>query len=482
MANVPAMSKKIAGLLLGVIGFSSLNAQNTLPEIWSLKDCVTYALEQNLSIETARLRSEIAANNLQTARLDYLPDLRLGNSLFWNFGLNIDPVTNQISRQSRQTANFQLSSNWVLYNGGAKYNAIAQRNHDLKAAQYDFEAARNDISLLVASSYLQILLNKEIAAVAREQVRITGLQVNRTSKLVKAGTLPEGELLQLEAQLARDQQNLISTENAITISRLQLANILQLEDPESFDIGSPDLGLPNAEVLDRPAANVYEVAMDKQPAIRAAEMRVLSGQEGVDLAFSGYLPTLSVIGQIGTNYSDQIPNVTGSNPTVIPFGYVGSTGEPVFIQQEVPVTDGVKPFDSQVSDNLNQLVGLSLQIPIFSRRAVSNNLQNARINADINKLNLEQAKNDLKQTIYQAHADAKAAKLQFEAATKSVTASQKAFDYARQRFEVGALNQVDFEAAKNNLAAAQSQFAQAKYDFIFRIKVLEFYLTNNVNL
>jgi outer membrane protein len=476
------MLKKIASLFFCLFLFTELNAQSPLPEVWSLTDCVDYALAQNLSVEQARLRSKIADNNLQTARLDYLPDLRLGNNLFWNFGLNIDPVTNQISRQSRQTANFQLSSNWILYNGGAKYNTIAQRNHDLKAAQYDYEAARNDISLLVASSYLQILLNKEIAAVAREQVRISGLQVERTRKLVKAGTLPEGELLQLEAQLARDEQNLISTENAVIIARLQLANILQLEDPDSFEIGTPDLGLPNAEVLDRPAANVFEVAVDKQPAIRAAEMRVLSGEEGIDLAYSGYLPTLSLIGQVGTNYSDQIPNVTGSNPTVIPFGYVGSTGEPVFVQQEVPVTDGIKPFNNQVSDNLNQLVGLSLQVPIFSRRAVANNLQNAKINANINKLNLEQAKNDLRQTIYQAHADAKAAKLQFEAASKSVTASQKAFDYARQRFEVGALNQVDFETAKNNLAAAQSQYAQAKFDFIFRIKVLEFYLTNNVNL
>tara|TARA_B100001115_G_scaffold185013_1_gene190688 strand:+ start:2266 stop:3696 length:1431 start_codon:yes stop_codon:yes gene_type:complete len=476
------MSKITASLLFTFLALINLQGQNPLPEVWSLSECVEYALQQNITVEQARLRAEIARNNLNTARMDYLPDLRLGNNLFWNFGLNIDPVTNQISRQSRQTVNFQLSSNWTLYNGGAKYNTIAQRNHDLKAAQYDYEAARNDISLLVASSYLQILLNKEIEAVAREQVRITNLQLNRTQKLVNAGTLPEGELLQLEAQQARDEQNLISTQNAVTISQLQLANILQLSNPDAFEIGSPDLGLPDASILDRPAANVYDVAVDKQPSIRAAEMRVLSGEEGVDLAYSGFLPSLSLIGQVATNYSDQIPNVTGTNDMVIPFGYVGNTGDLVYIQQSVPITDGVKPFNDQVSDNLNQLVGFSLQVPIFSRRAVANNLQNAKINADINRLNLDQVKNDLKQTIYQAHNDAKAAKLQFEAAAKSVQASQKAFEYARQRFEVGALNQVDFETAKNNLAAAQSQFSQAKFDYIFRVKVLEFYLTNQVNL
>jgi len=477
------MSKTLLSLILSLGLVLAAEAQSPFPEVWTLADCVEHALAQNITVEQARLRGEIASNNLQTAQFDYLPDLRLGNNLFWNFGLNIDPVTNQISQQSRQTANFQLSTNWVLYNGGAKYNTIAQRNHDLKAAQYDYEAARNDISLLVASSYLQILLNQEIADVAKEQVRITGLQVDRTSKLVRAGTLPEGELLQLQAQLARDEQNLIATENAVLIAKLQLTNILQLEDPSSFEVGRPELGLPSSSVLGTPAANVYQVAVDKQPSIRAAEMRYLSGQEGVDIAFSGFMPSLSLIGQVGTNYSDQIPNITGtafSDPFTI--GFVEGTQDPVLAVQNIPVIDGVKPFNAQLADNINELIGFNLSIPLFSRRAVANNVQNARISADISRLNLEQVKNDLRQTIYQAHADARAAKLQFEAASKSVEASQKAFDYARQRFEVGAMNQVDFETAKNNLAAAQSQYVQAKYDFIFRIKVLEFYLTNNVNL
>ena len=476
------MQKSISALVLFLLSTQLSFGQVPLPEIWTLQDCVNHAFENNITVEQARLRAEIARNNLQTARYDYLPNLSLGNNIFWNFGLNIDPVTNQISRDSRQTVNFQLSSNWTLYNGGAKYNTIAQRNHDLKAAQYDYEAARNDIGLMVASAYLQILLNKEIAAVAREQVRITNLQVGRTDKLVKAGTLPEGERLQLEAQLARDQQNLIASENSVMISRLQLANLLQLQDPADFEVGSPQLTLPDSSILERPAANVYQVAVDRQPNIRAAEMRVLSGEEAIDVAYSGYLPTVSLIGQVATNYSDQIPNITGSVSQNTPFGFVQSTGQVVVVPQEIPVRDGIKPFNDQVSDNLNEVVGVSLSIPLFSRRAVANNLQNAKINADINRLNLEQVKNDLRQTIFQAHNDARAAKLQFEAAQKSVEANSKAFDYARQRFEVGALNQVDFETAKNNLASAQSQYAQAKYDYIFKIKVLEFYLSNQVTL
>jgi outer membrane protein len=318
--------------------------------------------------------------------------------------------------------------------------------------------------------------------VAAEQQRITVLQVNRTSKLVSAGSLAQGELLQLEAQLARDEQNTLATQNAVMIARLQLANLLQLENPEDFAIGSPQLNLPDPSVLDRPAQNVYQTAVENQPSVRAAEMRVLSGEKAVDVAFSGFLPTLSVVGQIGTNYSDQIPNITGSDDVFFPIGLVEGTGQTVFSQQTIATIDGIQPFGNQITDNFNELVGLSLQVPIFNRMAVKNNLQNAKISADIARLNLDLEKNNLRQTIYQAHTDAKAAFLQFKAAEKAVEANRKAFDYARQRFEAGALNQIDFETAKNNLAASQSQYAQAKYDYIFRIKVLEFYLTNQVKL
>lgn len=476
------MHKITSLFLLLCIAVPCSYGQGVMTEKWSLQECIAHAYEHNITIEQAQLRAEIAKNNLQTAQMDYLPNLNLGNNVFWNFGLNIDPVTNQISRQSRQTVNFQLSSNWVLYNGGAKYNTIAQRNHDLKAAQYDYEAARNEIGLQVASAYLQIMLNKEIAAVAREQVRITDLQLRRTKKLVEAGSLPEGELLQLEAQLARDQQNSLVADNNVNITRLVVANLLQLEDPSAFDVADVQLVLPDGSILDRSPENLFQVALERQPNIRAAEMRVLSGEEGIDIAYSGYLPSLSLIGQVGTNYSDQIPNITGTEDVTIPFGFVAGSNDLVLVQQSLPVTDGVKPFGDQVSDNLNEVVGFTLNVPIFNRRTVANNLQNARISADLNRLGLEQVKNDLRQTIFQAHIDATSARLQFNAAAKSVEANKKAFEYARQRFEVGALNQVDFESAKNNLAASQSQYAQAKYDYIFKVKVLEFYLTNQVNL
>lgn len=459
-------------------------SQDVIPQQWTLQECINQAIEHNITIQQAKLNAELAHNNLDVSQWSYAPNLNFGSNYFWNFGLNIDPVTNQISRQTRQTANFNLSSNWSVYEGGRKYKTIARDNNSLLAARLDYEAAKNDISLNVASIYLQILLNKEIELVALEQVRISDLQVRRTEKMVATGSLAKGDLLQLEAQLARDQQNLIASQNNVKLSRLQLANLLLIEDPANFDISSPSLTMPPATLISSSPAGIFSTAKENQPNVKSAEIKEQVSKQNVSIAQSSYLPTLSLIAQVGTNYSDQIPNVTGANDVIVPIGQVASTGELVttLSPQSIPIINGIQPFNSQISDNLNEVVGINFSVPIFSRMAVRNSVQNAKINADIARLNLEQAKNTLKQTIYQAHADAKASYEQYKAAETSVKASQEAFDYAQQRFEVGSINQLDFESAKNNLASAKSQFSQAKYDYIFKIKVLEFYLTNQVAL
>jgi len=459
-------------------------SQDNIPEQWTLQECIGQAIEHNITIRQAKLNAELAHNNLDVSQWSYAPNLNFGTNYFWNFGLNIDPVTNQISRQTRQTANFNLSSNWSVYEGGRKYKTIARDNNSLLAARLDYETAKNDISLNVASIYLQILLNKEIELVALEQVRISDLQVRRTEKLVATGSLARGESLQLEAQLARDQQNLIASQNNVKLSRLQLANLLLIEDPANFDISSPELAIPAATLISSSPAGIFSTAKENQPNVKSAQIKEQVSKQNISIAQSSYLPTLSLVAQVGTNYSDQIPNIIGATDVLLPIGQVPSTGEVVtsLSPRSIPTIDGIQPFNSQINDNLNEVVGLNFSVPIFSRMAVRNSVQNAKINADIARLNLEQTKNSLKQTIYQAHADAKASYEQYKAAEISVKASQEAFNYAKQRFEVGAINQLDFESAKNNLASAKSQFSQAKYDYIFKIKVLEFYLTNQVAL
>ncbi len=459
-------------------------AQLPAETIWTIDKCVSYAVENNLQVQQSKLQTELSKNNQQTAKLDYAPNLNFNSSYGFNFGLNIDPVTNQISQANRQTANFNLSSNWVLYDGGRKYNTIAQRNFQYVSALYSLEAVKNDIKLSVASGFLQILLNREILTVAIEQERITQLQMDRMQVLVDAGARPKGDALQLKAQLARDKQNRIAAENAVTISRLSLANILQLEKPDEFRISSPELEVPNATTIARNPDGIYSTAKENQPAIKAAETTVKSSEEQAQAAYSGYLPTLSLVGQIGTSYSNLIQQPTGTVEAPVQVGVVQGSGQPVFTEQPriIPLGFEDKPFVNQATDNLNEFVGIQLQVPIFNRFSVRNNYQNARINKQISELQLAQEELNLRQTIYQAHADAKASYNSYLASEIAVESTEEAFKYAQERFNVGALNQFDFENAKNSLAQSQSEMLRAKYDYIFKVKVLEFYLTNQVNL
>ncbi|WP_417601235.1 TolC family protein [Owenweeksia hongkongensis] len=471
-------------VVLGILLCLNATAQNT-GKVWGIEECVNYALENNIQIKQTALQVEANKTSQQSAKWDIAPNFNLNSNYGWNFGLNIDPVTNEISQARRQTASLNLQGNWVVFNGLRKHYNISKSNLDYLAALYDLEDIKNDISLNVAASYLQILLNKEILAVAKEQERVSQLQVNRTTKLVEAGASPKGDQLQLEAQLARDHQNVIASENALTISKLQLANLLQLENPDDFEISSPDLDVPEAALVARDPASIFATAMDLQPAIKGAETRVESSEKNEAITKSGAYPTLSVIGQVGTSYSDQILEPAGTETVNIPQPTYDQNGQVIFIpySQTVPIGPyEEKKFGNQVGDNLNEYIGLSLSVPLFNGLNVHSNKQIAEINTKQSQLQLEMEKNTLRQTIYQAHADAKASYNSYLAAEVTVESSEESFKYSKERFEVGALNQFDFENAKNSLAIAKSEMLRSKYDYIFKIKVLEFYLTNQIKL
>jgi outer membrane protein len=425
---------------------------------WTIDECVAYAVENNIQVRQSELQAKISHNSSSQANWDYLPGVSAGTGYGLNNGLNIDPVTNQIASISRQTVSANIGASWVVYDGGRKYNSIAQNNYAYMTSLYDLESMKNDIRLNVASAFLQVLLNKEILAVAREQERVTQLQVNRMQKLVDAGSNPKGDLLQLEAQLIRDRQSTVAADNNVNISKIQLANLLQLQDPTDLDISDPNLGAPEASLIARGPEGILATALQNQPSVKSAESGILSSKEGLEVSKSAYLPTLSVNGQISTSYSDQFLEV---NQT---------TGEFTTV-----------PFDQQFNDNINKFVGVNLSIPIFNN-SQRYQVRNAKLNLELAELNLEQTKNTLRQTIYQAHADAKASYNSYLAAEKSKEASEEAFKYSQERYNVGALNQFDYENSKNSLAAAVSEMARAKYDYIFKVKVLEFYLTNQVKL
>lgn len=450
---------------------------------WTLQECVEYAIQHNIQVRQSANNVLSARNTQDAAYANLLPNLNLQGGYFWNFGLNIDPITNLPSRTDRQTANLALTSSWVLFDGGRNWNQISRSRVDLAAAQYRLEGIRNDIGMNVASQYLQVLLNKELFRIAEEQVQQSSRQLERVKKMVDAGAAPEADLFTAESQLARDEQNAIATENNVQLSLLSLAQLLMLEDPYAFDIVEPEMEVAPSGLLTMTPNQIYETAIGIQPKVRAAEYDLKSSEESYDMAVGTYLPTLSLNGQIATNYSNQIPVFEGTTPTEIPIGYYYDNQgipQPVYTQTEVPFGREVKSFNNQVSDNINQFIGLSLSIPLFNRLQTRNQVRNARIQIENNRLNLENTRNTLRQDIQRAHADATASLKSYQAAQKSVAASKANFENAEQRRSVGAISQYDFDTARNNYLRSQSELLQAKYDYIFKIKVLEFYLTNEL--
>lgn len=446
---------------------------------WTLQECVEYALDQNIDVRRSALNIEMAKNDINAAWADLFPDLNASFGYNFNFGLNIDPVTNLISRQSRQTSNFGLNSQWTLFDGFRNKNNIdrARLERDIREASY--RQMEVDVTLNVTAAYLQILLAKEVLRIAREQERISTLQVQRMSDLVKAGAEPRGSLYELEAQLARDEQNRVRNENDLLLSRLDLIQLLQLPDLDGFDVTNPIDGLPDGEIFEFTEDYIFQRALELQPGVKAATLGMQQAEKDISIAKGQRYPTLSIVGAISTNYSNQILEFGEQIPQIVPIGQT-SDGQSVFSVQQVPSDIRNKPFVNQAYDNVNEFVGVSLNIPIYSRFRIRNNIRNAQIQKQMADLEFEREKNRVRQDVQRAYADAQASLKSYRAAEKAVKSSKEAFDYAQERFRVGAIQQYDFENAKNALAQAQAEMASSLYEFVFSINVLNFYASNEL--
>lgn len=472
--------RKSVFLLLSISVTSGLFAQTK--KAWTLEECVTYALEHNIDVRQQDQSVAVADFNKEANVANFFPNLTFSSGYNWNFGYTIDPVTNVPSSANRQTGSFSLSSQWILFDGLRNVNAMSQGRVDYLSAMYQLDALKNDITVNVASQYLQILLNREIAAVALEQRNTSLLMQQRTKAQYDAGAIAYGDYLQAESQLASDEQRLVTAENNITLGLLQLAQLLQLDDLASFDVESPELGLPNGAILARSAEDIYASAVEVQPSIQAADLNVQSAHYSLSQSKGQIWPTLSLQAAISTNYSNQIKTYqVGAIESEVGYWYqpAGST-VPVYQYQTVITGADNKPFGPQFQDNLNEYVGLNLVWPIFSRLQIRNSIRQQEFQVTRAELELDRAENQLKQTIQRAHADAQASLKSYNAAAKAAEASLQSLDYAKARREQGAISQYEFENVRNNYLAAKSQELQSKYDYIFKIRVLEFYLTNHL--
>ncbi len=482
------MSKHFIALFLILTTGITMQAQKT----WNLQECIDYAMQNNITVQQSRLNIDRAETFYDQNRYNLLPNLNAGATHGYNWGQRIDPFTNQFASERVQTNNLFLSSSLDIFNGFNKINTVRQTEQDVMASQYDLERIKNDVSLQICLAYLQVLLSKENVLVSQNQVEISQEQVDRMERLVDAGREPMGSLYDIQAQLAQEELSQVNNENAVTLALLNLTQLLQLsrEEAANFNVVQPDLEGVGMELVSQSAYDIYLRASQSMPQVKAAEHRRSSAEYGLTAARGFYQPSLSVSGSIGSGYSgaNRQQVGTGTNLGVVPIGNVNVDGQvyPVTsLQPQVFYGEDdfrTKSFGNQLNDNFNQNVQLNLQIPIFNGASTRANVSRARINQIESDLNYTQITNQLRFDIEQAYTDAKTAMNSYLANEKAVRALEESFKYAEVRYEERVINALDFNNIKTQYTNAQSAMLRARYDFVFRTKILDFYLGNPITL
>jgi outer membrane protein len=446
------MKKLLLPLIAIAFTFSFANAQ----EKWSLEKCINYAKEHNIDLQLRKLDAEVQANNTKQSKYNLLPNLNGSTGFSFNYGRSLSPENTYVSQNSKN-GSLGLSSQVTLFEGFQKYNSIKQNELDLKASLQDVEKAKEDLALNITSSYLNILFNKELLQVAQEKLKVTKLQIKRTEALVEAGTLPKGTLMEQNAQAAREELEVVNSSNNLDLALLDLVQLLDLENPAEFDISIPELPVLNATRSMINPESVFINALEFRPEMKAARYRLESSEKGLVIAKGQRAPSLSMSGHWGSSYNNRQPE-TG----------LDESGKPFIIRKEMKLNDQLKLFESKS-------FGFNLSIPIFNGGQVNRNIANAKINIDRYKLNMENSKNALRKEIQQAHANAKAAMNKYFSSETAVSSTEEAFRYTEEKFNLGLVNSVDYNQEKNNLFQAKSNLLQAKYEYIFRTKILDFY-------
>lgn len=434
------MNRKIISIIIILASLISVNAQ----EKWSLSQCIDHALAHNIQIKQQELNTEYEANSLDQNRHDRLPDLNAGVSQNFAFGRSLD-INNAYVNTTSANTGFSLNSNVVLWRGGQLKNAIKQQEFELQSSLENLEKAKDDMTINIAQAFLEILFSEELIKVAQTQLAQTEIQIHRTEQLVQAGTLAEGTLLEIKAQAARENLTFVNANNDYTLALLKLVQLLELDDYTGFGIEQPILPEMQAEINLLTARAVYESAVEQRPEIKSAVYRLESSNAQLKIAKAGRIPSLTASAGFYDQYLTASNNP--SNPT----------------------------FSQQLQDNTRSSVGVNLNIPIFNRFENRSNIQNAEIQIENQRLELEATKKELRRQIEQAYINAFASFERYSASNMAVESMQESFRHMEQKFDLGRVNSVEYNDAKTNLAKAQSDLVQAKYEFIFRSKILDFY-------
>lgn len=460
-------------LFLSVVGFAQEK------KTWTLKELIDQAVTNNLTVKRSTYSVESSQIGATQAKMAMLPTINANGNYGLNWGRTIDPTTNIFTTNKIENSNVGASTNLLLWNGFRLFYNMKQTEIDLDAANEDLLKSRNDVILNVITLYLNVVFNKELLNVAQFQVNSTKEQLERTKKLSDAGSVPIADVLNLDAQLATNELNVIQRENSLNLSLLQLKQALQLPASTPMDVELPQLDLETQLNINKSAEEIYDIAIMSMPEIKAAELRKKSSLYAYKSAKGNLYPRISINGSYSTVYSDarqQFYADGGSQTITTPVGYVQGAMTPVLRDVTSPTGQFLVPsIGDQYKDNRGRSLGLSLQIPIFNGFQARASMQRAAINREIANISYQEINNTLRQSVETAYNNALAAIKTYQSTDKQVKARDEAFRMAKQRYNLGAVNFVDYQVAENNLFQAQSDLLRAKYDFIFRKKVLDFY-------
>ena len=462
-------------LFLSLFATISVHAQQ---KKWTLEECVAYALEHNISIQQSELDLKNATILKSDALGNFLPNINASSSHSWNIGLNQNITTGLLENQTTQFTSLGVNVGVDIFKGLQNQNQLRKTNLSIIASQYQLVKMQEDIALNVANAYLQILFNKENVKVQEQQVIYNSSQLNRTQELVNAGVVPNGDLLDIKATVASDNQKLIAAQNALLISKLSLAQLLRLKEFQNFDISDENIDVLESKVLLENANSIIAKAKEERTDIKIAETNLDIAKKDISIAKGAYLPSLVGFYSYSTRASNSQRVAGFEQNTTNPFtsiGIVEGTNQNVLQPNFSPLLGNPLPIFEQFDNNKGQNFGLQLNVPIFNGFTARNNVQRAKVAYERAQLNYDQSELDLERNVYTAYTDTKGAKESYEAAQKALEARKLSFEYAKNRYEVGLMNVFDFNQAQTLLINAQSEVLRTKYDYIFRTKILEFY-------
>ncbi|OSZ78551.1 hypothetical protein CAP35_09965 [Chitinophagaceae bacterium IBVUCB1] len=471
--------------LLLIVAYTSIQAQTETG--WTLQQAVQYALDNNISIQQNALNQRLAKLTHLQSQLSQLPNINGSASYGRSFGRSVDPTTNQfVQGTSYDFMGLSGNADVLLFGWFQKRNSIASNKYNYLASGADLDQLKNDISLNVATGYLRALLAKEQVNISKQQVKLSSAQLTQTRKFAEAGRVPELDVAQLEAQLANDSANLITALTDYTASILDIKALLNLDFQSPFDVVVPQMNMASDGIsLNMSPEDVYIEAAKNFGTVRSSMYKLQAAQRNFWAAKGNLMPQLGLGAQLGTNWSSTVKEVASAQ-------IVGAreTGDFVPVldttlavyRPDVKVTTRDVPLKTQLDNNFRQTVSLSLNIPIFNGWQSQYAVKQAKINMLTQELNTYQAELKLKQDVYKAYNDATNSIQKYYAAERAATSAQRAFDFAQKRYDLGLTNTVEYLTTQNNMYSATGNLARAKYDLIFKLKVIDYYLGKELKL